>query len=400
MIDHELRDKLDVVFRDVKIDKKLIENIRNFRLAWAQKNEGHIEFLGGGTIGVQKVIMSSKDEDMLFNTILQVEPKDIKNVIDSVDKINKNFKTISNYYYISMIYLVHKFYMSNLSAELIQDGIKELYYTFAYKIISSIITAYFKYQVNPVVAKTVFEKLSAKYLVKKLGSWNAFFDYRTKDWLPKGLHHNRLIAFDTEDVLYTISDGQVRIKECIKAMYKILNEVNKSSDVITETSLLGSTPEGEIEFKEMGKGYAVYSNNIKTILFSSTDLIYTDLVELVLTKYPDITRRPLYQTLNAISEFEQHDMEKIIDVILEYAFTELGKKQIYNYRKNIYQIIIVIKGLFNTNSNKNQRLKAAKKTLEAGIKKLHRSYSRNFMKPLVSALMVYLTVRSFYIHKQ
>lgn len=399
MADLELRNKLDVVFKDLKIDKTLIQGLKNFRLSWAQKNEGHIEFLGGGTVGVQKVIMSARDEDFLFDSVFNVEPKSVKDVINSVDKINKNFKTISNYYYITMIYLAHKFYHSSLANDTKLDGIKECYYVFAYKVVSNIISAYFKYQVNPVIAKTVFEKLSAKYLIKRLGSWNEFFDYRTKDWLPKGLHHQRLITFDTEDVLYTISDGQVRVKECIKAIYKILDEVNRSSNVISETSLLGGNPEGEIEFKDMGRNTTAYVNNIKSILYSSTDLIYTDLVELILTKYPDVIRKPLYQTLNNLSEFDQQKMWSIIDSVLEYSFTELGNRQIYDYKKNLYQILIILKGLLGTNSKKNPKLKTARKELETGIKKISKSYGKNCMKPLTSALMLYLVLRSFFLHK-
>ena len=399
MADHELLDKMIALFSHLKIDNKLTQMLRSFRLEWAQKNDDHIEFLGGGTIGVQKVIMSSKDEEVLFEDILRVSIKDVKRLIDSVSAINKNFKVISNYYYITMIFFVNRYYMSNLSLEDKKEGIKECYYIFAYKVVSSIISAYFKYQVNPVVAKTVFEKLSAKYLVKRLGTWNEFFDYRTKDWLPGGLHHERLIRFDTEDVLYSISDGQVRIKECIKAMYKILHEVSNSSNVISETSLLGMSPEGEVEFKENGKGYAAYANNIKTVLYSTTDLIYTDLVELVLTKYPDIVRRPLYQTLNKISDFDPMVMNKVIDVILEFSFTELTNKRIYDYKKNVYQCLVILKGVIGISSSKNKALKQAKQSLEICIKKIHKSYSRNFMKPLISSLLIYLVLRSFYLTK-
>lgn len=399
MADLELRNKLDIVFSHLKIDKTLIQRIRGFRLAWAQKNDDHIEFLGGGTVGVQKVIMSSRDEEMLFDNVFNVDPQEIKKVINSVDKINKDFKTISNYYYITMIYLAHKFYTCSLSNDLKLQGIKEVYYTFAYKVVSNIISAYFKYQVNPVIAKTVFEKLSAKYLIKRLGSWNEFFDYRTKDWLPGGLHHKRLIEFDTEDVLYTISDGQVRVKECIKAIYKILDEVNRSSNVISETSLLGNSPEGDIEFKDMGRNTTAYANNIKSVLYSSTDLIYTDLVELILTKYPEMIRKPLYQTLNNLSQFDQQKMWEIIDAVLEYSFTELTSKQIYDYKKNIYQVLVVLKGLLGTNSKKKPRLKAVRKELEIGIKKISKSYGKNCMKPLTSAIMLYLVLRSFFLHK-
>ncbi|MCI4435728.1 MAG: hypothetical protein JHC33_02810, partial [Ignisphaera sp.] len=276
----DIKDVCGEYLRHLSFDVKLLMEFKKYRLNWAQKNSSHIEFLGSNLTGVHNIRYSSVDEDMLFIDILNVDQNKLRNDLYLVPGINKAHKVASNVTYITLVYLMHMFSQSKLKNDDKSDAIKELYYIFAYKAISSLYTNYFPYPVSESVAKMVYERLSNRYLIKKLGTWQDVLEYRTRDLLHGGIHYNRILNLNTDNATRIIADMQSRLRENIKEIYNVLVEVNASNERIYSSSMIQTDEEGEStrDITVRPDNYILYINSI---IRNENDFINDDLVYLI-----------------------------------------------------------------------------------------------------------------------
>ena len=166
------------------IDKNFLGKIKKFRLQWGSKDEKYIEFLSSGLVGVHPIRFSDKDEDLLYREVFNIDKETIRQEFYKTPGINKNFVVSSNPTNIILISLLTLVWNSKLPENIRLDGITDLYHIFCYKQIGSMYSHYFKYEVALPKAKALFESLSDKFLLKKLGTWEDVFNHQAKTLLP------------------------------------------------------------------------------------------------------------------------------------------------------------------------------------------------------------------------
>jgi len=134
-----------------------------------------------------------------------------------------------------MLYLGHKFATSNMSKNDRIDAILEIYYLFAYKAMSSLITHYFnKYNLDIAIAKAVFERLSEKFILKKKGNWQGVFTHQAGVILPDGIYYPKLVRFNTIDATDIASGLQTRIRDLFKNVYSVIKKFPNWIIVLTQ----------------------------------------------------------------------------------------------------------------------------------------------------------------------
>ena len=164
-------DEVYDIFLKKEIGNELYLALKFFRINWTQKSDDYIEFLGNNLTGVQPIRFSTLDEQTFYN-ILNVDHDSLQKELYKVKGINKDFRTISNATYLTLVYLMHKFSITReLDNKTKEDAVKELYYIFCYKVISSLNSHYFKYNIDVSIAKAINERMTARYLVKRFNSW-------------------------------------------------------------------------------------------------------------------------------------------------------------------------------------------------------------------------------------
>ena len=144
--------------KDVGVD--LFRQIQTFRINLAQKNEHYIDFLGNNTTGTQasKIRFSQLDENMLFADVLEIDRDQLQYDLWDTKDIEKKNKVGSNATYLTLVYIIHKYTISKDIGKYRDDAIRELYYIFGYKVVSSIFSAWWKFDTEPTVAKAVTER--------------------------------------------------------------------------------------------------------------------------------------------------------------------------------------------------------------------------------------------------
>lgn len=389
-----IKDVFEYHLKDLKVDKELIDKLRKFRYYWSQKDINYIEFLGSGLLGVHPIRFSTNDEDLFFVDILNIDKNMLKTDLHALEGINKSWKVTSNNVYLTVMYLIYKFYNSNLKINDKLDGIRECYYIFAFKVISSLVTHYFSYNVDTAIAKAVYEKMSNKFILKKLGTWQAFIEYRANDVLPNGLHYNNLNNITTDSAVKAIADLQSRIRDAVKNSYTVLLEVKEQNEKINSSSVLEHN-EDDVGIKDVSNRPDIYVNYIKSIYKNTNDFINDDIIYLLESTTNRLDVDMLIATLKYISnhaDINKYDfIEYSINSNIKYLFTKNIRT---DYNKHVLEIIKYLKGYWSASIIKDQTTKELKKHMLEITKKATNKKTLWSLAIIVNSVYIYIFIRS------
>lgn len=396
--------KGEAYFKNIVFDKKFYEAVQAYRLAWAQKNPDYIDFLGGNLTGTVPIRFSTVDEDKFFIDLLRVDRSKLEYDYHHLHGINKSFQVSSNVVYLTLVYLMYRTIESKTIDKYKNDLLKELYYIFAYKAISSLITHYFKYNVDESIAKVVYEKLSNRFLLKKLGSWQEVFNYRTKSILPQGLHYDRLVHLDTENATIIIADMQGRIRELMKNIFSVMMTVINNNEKIYSTSLIEVDDEGE-STRSVANSYDKYSRYLKSIINLPNDFINDDLVYLTSHIVNNLDNDRFVETLKYISEnydfiTKHKNAIDFIDISIETTISYIRTKGIItDYHKHALDILKHMKGYWSSSSVKDKEIKQVKEFLNDITYIAIGKKTKWVLASITIAVLLYIFLRSIYIKK-
>lgn len=381
------------------VDLKTYQKLKAFRLSWAQKGPEYIDFLGSKLTGVHPIRFSTRDEDMFFVDIFNLDQPELTVDLWNTKGVDKNMKVSSNPFYITIMYLMHLTVNSNDLGKNKEDMLRELSYIFSYKVISSLFTHYFKYQVDTSIALSVNERLSNKFIIKKVNNWQEVFEYRALDILPKGLHYTKLFKLSTDDSNKIISDMQGRLRDMLKNIYLVLIDVIENKDKLVSRSNIEMTDDGA-SIKESTNRPDRYVKYLLSIINNYSDFIDDDMIYLLNNSYKNISSKDIYTTLEYISttdfKYKNQMIEDIVVISMEYLNTK-GIRSDYN--KHMLDVIKYLKGYYISSSVKNKTIIDMKKTLLEMIKKLPvAKVSWNYT-GLVTFVMIYMFIRSV-VNKQ
>jgi len=391
------------VFEDhlghIKFDKEFYVAVSRFRTGWATKNNDNIEFLGSNLLGSNPIRFTALDEETLFLDILEVDKNELKKDLHSIKGIDPSRAVTSNVFYLTMTYLMHGFTVSKHIGKDRDNAVREVYYIFAYRAMSSLISHYFKYDVERSIAVAVNEQLSNKFLIKKLGTWQKVFEYRSDAVIqPKGLHAKRVYTYTTDDAVRIVMDLQGRIRETVKNIYLVLIDVNENNNKVKVTSLDKTDIDGESVISDIVDRPDMYIIYIKDIVYKYNDFIKDDLMHVIANILNMPNTKDLYETLTYISENSMRDIkgtgfliEASIDIPIEY----LSKQQILsNYQSDINQILIMLKNYYTGSRVDNKDMDKVKKML----KKIYMHATGKKNKTAVSnirvGVMLYIILRA------
>jgi hypothetical protein len=398
----DIKDVFNYHLNGLVFDKALIEKLILFRLAWSQKDDIYIEFLGSNLLGVHPIRFSENDENNILVGILRADKNVLKTDIFNLEGINKAWKVTSNMMSLTLLYLMHGFIKSDLSKELKEEALRECYYIFAYKIMGSLIAHYFKWNADPALAKAVYERLSNRFLIKRFGTWQLVFEHRALDILPKGIHYDRLNSFTTDDSTRALADLQGRLREIVKYIYTVLKEVELSNEKIYSTSSLEEDEEGE-QVKDITSRPDVYVSYLRTVFNNEHDFLNDDLIHLITSINPKLDVDNFVSTLKYMSNKLQPKMgdkddvlEHTINITINYLRT---KNIVNNYHVNAYNILILMKGYWSSSSVKDPIVRHMKDyTYHVAQKATGKKTSWMLASISISVLM-YIFLRAIYRNK-
>ena len=380
----------------VKFDENLYNLLKSFRVALAQKSDDYIEFLGNNLTGVYPIRFSQQDEDLLYE-LYGLTQKEFQNEVYQVKGVDKNMRTISNGTYILLLFTAHMFTISkSLPEKLKEDAVRECYYIFIYKVISSRTAYYFKYNIDVSIAKAINERMTNKFLIKRFNNWQEVFEYKALDILPRGIHYQRMKNFSVDDSGRIISDLYTKMNDIFKNNYAVFMEVKEANERIYSSSLIKQGEDGE-KIGDITNRSDIYANYVKSIISNQTDFINLELAELIAGSLKNIDVNDVVVILEQITKVNHIELDPYIDKIFVASIEYLIRKRLNkDFIKNLYNVIVTLGAYWKSSNFKQKECKEVKKYFFEFTKKNVKRKVKTVIINSMIATIVYIALRGLY----
>ena len=251
--------------------------------------------------------------------------------------------------------------------------------------------------------------MSLKFNIKKHKTWGRYFRFMAETMFNKDYVHKAGISEGATDkqIVYVISDNKTRINGLIQNHYNILIKIKDSDTHIRKSKLFIDTPDG-VEINSLKRELPGFRDYIHSIVGYENSFIKDDLLKatyaIMSRKQPDGTWKPqckeklVLNTLQSISEF--HDIDKkvydLVDRIMVHSFEYLYSNGFGSYSiVPIEEIVVKLKGLYQSSLGNNENLLKNRKELEQFITKHSKGNSVAAVKSTRTAVMLYIIIRAF-----
>jgi len=392
---NDLKDALNEPMCHIKYDNKLLKQLSRFRISWMQKSPDYIDFLGGKNLGVQPIRFSTIDDELLFVDILNLDMDDIKTRVYNTKDVNRAWKISSNPYYNVLVYMMYKFYKSkDISKSHAEEAVVELFTIYYYKVIGSLLSRYFPFNASEDIAKATVEKLSNKSLIKRLDNWQDVIVYNANVVLPKGLHYDKLLKYDTVAATTILNDTQGRIRDIFKKIYVVMLEVKDAGERIHKSSLTKENEEGTtiVGITDRPDKYITY---IKNIILNRNEFMDDEIIKLVSKLTNNKNDDMVNDALGYLSDNIKHNDLDTIEYIIINSIEYLNNNDIPNdYVNNIVSVIKKLKGYWSKNPGSDKELKKNKEYIHNVVKHSTKKITSWKITATVTTVLIYVFVRA------
>jgi len=379
---------------NIKIDKKLYDSLRAFRTNWIYKNESHINFMSSNLIGVYPIRFTKSDEEEIY-AIFNLDFRSLRDDLHDLPDIYKERHVSSNPRYLLLLYIAHLTIISKQSERNKNKLLLEIYFILAIEIFSSLMTNFYKFSLDKDVASAVFEKLSNKFILKRVGSWQKLFENKAEDiYEPKGVHVKRLKTFKTVDATYVIADLQGKLRSIVKEMTKVVYEVKETAESRDTRSLLATDEEGDEKLLDVIHSNNIYHTSILDIIYRKNEFVNEDYIKIMKELYRNLHEKELKKVLDYISDNyvdNKKEIDELVNTSINANIRYLYLSKLYPpYDKSIIAIVKYLRGFWINSKvkdadNKKFKALAYKFTVKATGKKTNR-----IVVTVVIALAIYI----------
>ncbi len=378
----------------IKVDKKLYLKLRNFKNNWIYRQESHINFMSSNLIGVDKIRFTKSDEEELY-ALFNVDYISLRDDLYTLPDIYKDRHVSSNPRYLLLLYIAHLVFVSSISTKNKNKLLLEIYIILAIEIFSSLMVNYYKFELDHDIAVVVFEKLSNRFILKRVGSWQKLFEEKAEDiYYPKSVHSKRLKTFKTIDATYMIIDIQGKLRSIMKEMTKVVYEVIEVNESRHTRSLLVKDTEGNEKLLDVMNANETYHTSIKAIIFKKNEFINEEYIAIMKELYRNLHEKELRSTLEYLTD-NYIDNKKEIDELIETSINAnikyLYLSKLYPpYDKSIISIVKFLRGYWINSKVKDLDNKKFKKIAHTFVKKATGKNTNRIIVTVVIALSIYI----------
>jgi len=336
---------------------------------------------------------------------------DMKKIINSIPTIDKSFKVVSDPFNLFCTYVVHCFAVSKLSNDLKLKGETFVLKILQYKYFTSLVNHRFPYKPNEATMQATFEQLTAKFDIKRYGTWKLVMEARVADMLaPDSIHRKTIDTFvEDKDVLYFMTDFQTRIRNQINIFVEEYMRVKETNDTFGSYSTIGTDNEtGESRYVEQETQLDTCIQRVYADCLSVSRFLDDAAIRITASLFTAVNNTQIRNMLIGFSEYatkkikenkksETKEQDDTILLLGPYIFIDNVVRQTYRYcgRNGIdtNKPILVIKAAKNVYSSSrisDQSILNIKATVNVLIQQIQYSTRETTVSALKIALIVYI----------
>lgn len=401
--DNAVKDIFDQMVDDLIIDQRWLRKLRMYVYGFATKNNDHAEFFGSPYLGTHRIIFKTSDKKEWFSEIIDVDEVMLRDNLIKTKWINKDFNVSSDAFNLSIVYLMHQVTQSSLSNSQKEEALIYLVMMFHYRILTSIMNHYYRYQVKQSVAETAYNKLSLKFDIKRYGSWTALFKARAEFIISKqtGIHYDTFMNMDDDKkIVYMVNDMESRLKGVVNDYTKVLYEIKDSVDLVQTDSGVTMVDE-QLQIKDVQKNVTKFKNYIDNTITADKGF-YKE--ELVTYAEKAIDRTPYDKFAFVIRNFPSHYNHKKGEKYREFVedvTTHLFEYLAFNKIKqtDLKAVFLKIRGAYTSSKSTNPLLLKLRETGDQIVKEMTGIKTPIVMTSIRTSLMLYIVLRTLTMDK-
>ena len=315
-----IREIMEDEGQHVVFDIDLIKRLRDYNISFINRNQDHIQYFGSQYTGVYQAKFKNSDRDLWFDIILDgFDEKSAHSRIIKLPTLKPEWKRATDAMNLACLWIAHNFMNSKkLSAKDKEEGIVQALTILNIKFLTSLTNSYFAYPVNIDIARAVIDRMNNKYILKQTGSWKGFIDHRNREIKkPSSPNYKAILYFDDDkEIIDAVSDIQLRFRQAIKGVWKVLDEVLKSQKRV---NVIGNTLnlDGEQVIRDVTRDETKYVRYAHTVLQDKTRFFKEELIDIILNISPTMSPRAFLEALEYIQENSHKPSHKNIYTLVD-----------------------------------------------------------------------------------
>lgn len=400
-----VKDALDSLFVGISFDETLYKRIVRNNVEFITKNNEHKQLFGNRLIGNHIVKYTTHDKNVFYSNIFDtVTMDDLVTSISTVTTINPSFKIARDDVNLVCFYIAHRF-MSNSklsNSNRVKYAIEILNY-FNYRTLVLLSSNYFVYPVSEQKALSLTERLSNKFIIKKVKNWNEYVKYRSNEYML-GKFKSLLITLDNDTILpNAIVDLFNRTKDTLKNIYREFLDMIEKEESIVKKSSTGKDVDGNEVLSDRLNTPEVYTNRLISALSDKTLFVREDIVSLAASVVSGVQKPLLLNTVKQMTEYSYisnsnyKETTEILSGVMINAIEYLSSNSMYiSNKSSLVTLLNSIVGNVLYARGENVSVNSLKSSIDKYLIKLYKEYKvvvpKGVFKSTRNALYIYIFV--------
>lgn len=325
----------DELFKDVAFDTAFYKKFVHNNIEFITKKE-HIDLFGSKLIGCFYTKYTMYDKNILYGNLVDMEAEDLIDTISKITSIPSHFKIARDDVNLFCFYVAHKFLTNpDLAKDKQREYAKEALNYFSYRTLVLTSSDYFVYPISEEKALSLSERLSNRYILKKLKNWNEYCIYRSDEFLQSKFLEV-LISFNKDDkIVDGITDLYNRTKDTLKNIYDEFTKMIASDEIIKSKKGVVNDIEGESVILDKLNSADSYFIKIEGLLIDKQSFIRKEFIDVTIDIVNSVSHKQLEDTLRLITEYsytgrDKHDeVKKFYQDVLVNAIDYLQRNEVF-----------------------------------------------------------------------
>ena len=382
---------------DLVLTPAMAKQVHAFQVNFILKDDHSILF-GNVAIGLVNVFFRDQEEREFFD-IFDIDAKAIVKEYPKAPAIFKERLVTGDVLNLVLFYLIYRFNTDKtLPRKVIEQAKHDLAIIFFSRTLAALNSKGFRYLADENIALATVEAMSDRYIIKQLGSWRKYLDYRADHLLnKKSLFYKTFKDMRDDDMyLYAISASQGALRGTWILIYGTYIKTKEMGSSIDTTSLVSKIdPNGTIV--DVTNSVTTIVDKMLSIVLTTDDFVDDEVAAMVSRFFTGLVQRRFKEALVRISELSlnmkhrnkvNNFISQSVTVSYEYLRTTnaLGS--------DIGEQINLIRGGISSGRASDTSIVELKKITESLMGVVFTNQGGKLMSTYRSALILYVFVRS------
>lgn len=397
-----IKEVFDHHLSDMVFDNQFVKQVKNFQHYFLTKNDDHLHFFAEPLVGVYNIKWTTKETDMWWSDICQVDEDEVTDDYLVVPDVNPKFEISGKAINVLFLYLIHRVETSSLIKEKDKIDCKlALMSILQYKFLTSIHSNNFRLVLaDKSIALETYNQLDNKFDLKRAKSWKILLEERGSILIDERGVYGRIIQrFDeNKRIIDMVNDVKGRLNKSMVAIMRVFYDVKEKGDRIHHTS--STLMLEDLVVKDLSRQQSSYIRYIQRIASNPETFIKKELRDVIVSSMKAIDEDFFDQVLVFFSQNFDNSKFKylhtVVDDVINYTFEFMREENLST--RDSFVIATRIRQNFMSGRANDGKVMEARKLVDKMIHTYNPKTKRMVITSERVGLMMYIVLRALFMH--